>query len=52
MIKGKGVKIVFSLEDVPLGTAGPLALAKEKLISWDNHIFKYEMIRENDVICL
>mmetsp|Transcript_20063 Transcript_20063/g.34327 ORF Transcript_20063/g.34327 Transcript_20063/m.34327 type:complete len:374 (+) Transcript_20063:65-1186(+) len=50
--QGKGVKIVFSLEDVPLGTAGPLALAKEKLISnEDGSETEAVFVLNSDVAC-
>lgn len=42
-----GVKIVFSIENEPLGTAGPLALAKDSL-SKDNDPF---FVLNSDVIC-
>eukprot|EP00762_Andalucia_godoyi_P003469 ANDGO_04371.mRNA.1 Mannose-1-phosphate guanyltransferase beta len=41
-----GVELVFSLEETPLGTAGPLALAREHLQSSDN-IF----MLNSDVTC-
>jgi mannose-1-phosphate guanylyltransferase len=43
-----GVKITFSVETEPLGTAGPLALAKE-ILGKDNEPF---FVLNSDVICL
>lgn len=42
-----GVKITLSQEDEPLGTAGPLALAKD-LLSGDKEPF---FVLNSDVIC-
>jgi len=42
-----GVKITYSKEDEPLGTAGPLALARE-ILSKDNEPF---FVLNSDVIC-
>jgi len=42
-----GIKIHFSLETVPLGTAGPLALAKKWLGADDSPFFMFN----SDVIC-
>lgn len=42
-----GVKITFSVETEPLGTAGPLALAREILGKDDSPFF----VLNSDVIC-
>lgn len=42
-----GVSLIFSLESEPLGTAGPLALAKDKLCSSSEPFF----VLNSDVIC-
>jgi mannose-1-phosphate guanylyltransferase len=41
------IKITFSIEETPLGTAGPLALAKEILAKDDSPFF----VLNSDVIC-
>jgi len=43
-----GVSLVFSYETEPLGTAGPLALAKDKLLSFSKEPF---IVLNSDVIC-
>jgi len=44
-----GIKITLSLEDKPLGTAGPIRLAKERLTSeGENEIF---FVFNSDIIC-
>lgn len=43
-----GVNLVFSYETEPLGTAGPLALAKDVLLSFSNEPF---IVLNSDVIC-
>lgn len=43
-----GVTLVFSYETEPLGTAGPLALAKDILLSFSNEPF---IVLNSDVIC-
>ncbi|KAH7637425.1 mannose-1-phosphate guanyltransferase beta-like protein [Dermatophagoides farinae] len=45
--KELGIKITFSLEEEPLGTAGPLALAREYLSEDDEPFF----VLNSDVIC-
>jgi mannose-1-phosphate guanylyltransferase len=42
-----GVKITFSIEDEPLGTAGPLSLARDVLGKDDSPFF----VLNSDVIC-
>jgi mannose-1-phosphate guanylyltransferase len=42
-----GVKITFSVETEPLGTAGPLALAREILAKDDEPFF----VLNSDIIC-
>jgi mannose-1-phosphate guanylyltransferase len=42
-----GIKITFSVESEPLGTAGPLALAREILLKDDEPFF----VLNSDVIC-
>lgn len=42
-----GVELVFSHETVPLGTAGPLALAKDILMSSPEPFF----VLNSDIIC-
>lgn len=42
-----GVELIFSHETEPLGTAGPLALAKDLLISSDEPFF----VLNSDIIC-
>jgi len=42
------VKITFSVETEPLGTAGPLALAKDILAKDDSPFF----VLNSDVICV
>lgn len=44
-----GVKITISIEETPLGTAGPIRLAKDKLLA-DNHEGLFFMFNA-DVIC-
>uniref|UniRef100_A0A1B6C4A4 mannose-1-phosphate guanylyltransferase n=2 Tax=Clastoptera arizonana TaxID=38151 RepID=A0A1B6C4A4_9HEMI len=43
-----GVTLVFSYETEPLGTAGPLALAKSFLLSFSNEPF---IVLNSDIIC-
>lgn len=45
--KKLGVKLIFSHETEPLGTAGPLALARDILTSSDNPFF----VLNSDIIC-
>ncbi|XP_058807385.1 mannose-1-phosphate guanyltransferase beta [Phymastichus coffea] len=45
--KSLGVKLIFSHESQPLGTAGPLALAREILSSDDSPFF----VLNSDIIC-
>lgn len=46
--KKLGVRLVFSHESEPLGTAGPLALAKHLLANEQNHPF---FVLNSDIIC-
>lgn len=45
--KKLGVKLIFSHETEPLGTAGPLALAREVLTASDDPFF----VLNSDIIC-
>ncbi|KAL5985431.1 cytochrome c1 [Asimina triloba] len=45
--KKLGVRIICSVETEPLGTAGPLALAKDKLMELDKPFF----VLNSDIIC-
>lgn len=47
MTEKLGIRITFSLEDEPLGTAGPLALASKYLNEDDAPFF----VLNSDIIC-
>lgn len=46
--KEYGIKITYSLETEPLGTAGPLALARDALTADGNDLF---FVMNSDIIC-
>lgn len=43
-----GVELIFSHESEPLGTAGPIALAREHLVTEKNEPF---FVLNSDIIC-